>query len=156
MGFHADLFGQKTKFFFLWEDVEDIQRIPPTLSSMGSPVISMILQSGRGNDARHGAKSLDAKGRLGFHFHSFVSFNVAHRYHVPLYVYAYRSQFMWFLLLVAIFILVMWFSAVTLSLLVYFQSLLNNLLHFPPLFYSLYHSWLNSICYGFTFNSHST
>lgn len=79
VGFHADLFGQKTKLFFLWEDVEDIQRIPPTLSSMGSPVISMILQPGRGTDARHGARSLDAKGRLTFHFHSFVSFNVAHR-----------------------------------------------------------------------------
>ncbi|KAL1566901.1 C2 and GRAM domain-containing protein-like isoform X1 [Salvia divinorum] len=78
-GFHADLFGQKTKFFFLWEDVEDIQRIPPTISSMGSLVISVILQPGRGTDARHGARSLDAKGRLGFHFHSFVSFNVAHR-----------------------------------------------------------------------------
>ncbi|XP_057795144.1 C2 and GRAM domain-containing protein At1g03370-like isoform X2 [Salvia miltiorrhiza] len=79
VGFHADLFGQKTKFFFLWEDVEDIQRIPPTLSSMGSPVISVILQPGRGTDARHGARSLDAKDRLGFHFHSFVSLNVAHR-----------------------------------------------------------------------------
>ncbi|KAH6825855.1 C2 calcium/lipid-binding and GRAM domain containing protein [Perilla frutescens var. hirtella] len=79
VGFHADLFGQKTKFFFLWEDVEDIQRIPPTLSSMGSPVINMLLHHGRGTDARHGARSLDAKGRLAFHFHSFVSFNVALR-----------------------------------------------------------------------------
>ncbi|KAG6387535.1 hypothetical protein SASPL_152727 [Salvia splendens] len=79
VGFHGDIFGQKSKFLFLWEDVEDIQRIPPTLSSMGSPVISVILKPGRGTDARHGARSLDAKGRLGFHFHSFVSLNVAHR-----------------------------------------------------------------------------
>ncbi|XP_042040154.1 C2 and GRAM domain-containing protein At1g03370-like isoform X2 [Salvia splendens] len=79
VGFRADIFGQKSKFLFLWEDVEDIQRIPPTLSSMGSPVISVILKPGRGTDARHGARSLDAKGRLGFHFHSFVSLNVAHR-----------------------------------------------------------------------------
>ncbi|KAL0353336.1 UNVERIFIED_CONTAM: C2 and GRAM domain-containing protein [Sesamum angustifolium] len=79
IGFHADLFGHKTKFFFLWEDIEDIQVIPPTLSSMGSPIIIMTLRPGRGFDARHGARTQDADGRLKYHFHSFVSFNVAHR-----------------------------------------------------------------------------
>ncbi|KAL2473560.1 C2 and GRAM domain-containing protein [Forsythia ovata] len=79
IGFHADLFGHKTKFFFLWEDIEDIQVIPPTLSSMGSPIIIMTLRPGRGFDARHGARTQDEEGRLKFHFHSFVSFNVAHR-----------------------------------------------------------------------------
>ncbi|KAL0398911.1 UNVERIFIED_CONTAM: C2 and GRAM domain-containing protein [Sesamum radiatum] len=78
IGFHADLFGHKTKFFFLWEDIEDIQVIPPTLSSMGSPIIIMTLRPGRGFDARHGARTQDADGRLKYHF-SFVSFNVAHR-----------------------------------------------------------------------------
>ncbi|KAL0300912.1 UNVERIFIED_CONTAM: C2 and GRAM domain-containing protein [Sesamum radiatum] len=77
IGFHADLFGHKTKFFFLWEDIEDIQVIPPTLSSMGSPIMVMILKPGRGFDARHGAKKQDSDGRLKFHFHSFVSFDVA-------------------------------------------------------------------------------
>lgn len=80
IGFHANLFGHKTKFFFLWEDIDDIQLETPTLSSMGSPVIVMTLRPGRGMDARHGAKSQDAQGRLKFHFHSFVSFNVAQRY----------------------------------------------------------------------------
>ncbi|KAL7130491.1 hypothetical protein ABFS83_13G137700 [Erythranthe nasuta] len=79
IGFHADLFGHKTKFFFLWEDIEDIQIIPPTLSSMGSPIVIMTLRQGRGFDARHGARTQDTEGRLKYHFHSFVSFNVAHR-----------------------------------------------------------------------------
>uniref|UniRef100_A0A2P2NFY5 Uncharacterized protein MANES_09G084400 n=1 Tax=Rhizophora mucronata TaxID=61149 RepID=A0A2P2NFY5_RHIMU len=79
IGFHANLFGHKTKFFFLWEDIEEIQVCPPTLSSMGSPVIVITLRQGRGMDARHGAKAQDEEGRLKFQFHSFVSFNIAHR-----------------------------------------------------------------------------
>jgi hypothetical protein len=47
---------------------------------MGSPIIVMTLRQGRGMDARHGAKTQDEEGRLKFHFQSFVSFNVAHRY----------------------------------------------------------------------------
>ncbi|KAG7012672.1 C2 and GRAM domain-containing protein, partial [Cucurbita argyrosperma subsp. argyrosperma] len=79
IGFHANIFGHKTKFFFLWEDIEDIQVVAPTLSSMGSPIIVITLRAGRGLDARSGAKTLDEEGRLKFHFHSFVSFGVAHR-----------------------------------------------------------------------------
>ncbi|XP_047316601.1 C2 and GRAM domain-containing protein At1g03370-like [Impatiens glandulifera] len=79
IGFHADLFGHKTKFFFLWEDIEDIQVVPPTLSSMGSPVVVITLKPGRGEDAKHGAKTQDAEGRLKFNFQTFVSFNVAYR-----------------------------------------------------------------------------
>ncbi|XP_031247295.1 C2 and GRAM domain-containing protein At1g03370 isoform X3 [Pistacia vera] len=79
IGFHANLFGRKTKFFFLWEDIEDIQILPPSLSSMGSPVIVMTLRQGKGMDARHGAKTQDEEGRLKFHFQSFVSYNVANR-----------------------------------------------------------------------------
>lgn len=79
IGFHANLFGKKTKFFFLWEDIEDIHVIPPTFSSMGSPIIVITLRKGRGVDARHGAKTQDELGRLKFHFQSFVSFSVAQR-----------------------------------------------------------------------------
>ncbi|KAG0459432.1 hypothetical protein HPP92_022560 [Vanilla planifolia] len=79
IGFYTNLFGHKIKFFFLWEDIEDIQVIPPSLTSMGSPSLLIILRRGRGLDARHGAKSLDPDGRLKFHFQSFVSFNVANR-----------------------------------------------------------------------------
>ncbi|GJV17165.1 C2 and GRAM domain-containing protein [Tanacetum coccineum] len=79
IGFHGDLFGHKTTFFFLWEDIEDIQVVPPTLSSMGSPIVVITLHPGRGLDAKHGAKTQDAEGRLKFHFQSFVSFSVAHR-----------------------------------------------------------------------------
>ncbi|KAJ6912198.1 hypothetical protein NC651_014776 [Populus alba x Populus x berolinensis] len=79
IGFYANLFRQKTKFFFLWEDIVDIQVDTPTLSSMGSPIIVITLRQGRGMDARHGAKTTDDEGRLKFHFQSFVSFNVANR-----------------------------------------------------------------------------
>ncbi|OIW13880.1 hypothetical protein TanjilG_31769 [Lupinus angustifolius] len=79
IGFHANLFGNKTHFFLLWEDIEDIQVVPPTFSSMGSPIIVITLRPGRGVDARHGAKTQDEQGRLKFHFQSFVSYNVAQR-----------------------------------------------------------------------------
>lgn len=79
IGFHSNLFGHKTKFFFLWEDIEEIQAVPPTLASMGSPIILMTLRPGRGVDARQGAKTQDVEGRLKFHFQSFVSFGVTHR-----------------------------------------------------------------------------
>ncbi|KAK1407214.1 hypothetical protein QVD17_38828 [Tagetes erecta] len=79
VGFYANLFGHKTKFSFLWEDVEDIQVLPPTLASVGSPILVMVLLKGRGVDARHGAKSQDEEGRLRFYFHSFVSFSSASR-----------------------------------------------------------------------------
>ncbi|KAK1426520.1 hypothetical protein QVD17_15194 [Tagetes erecta] len=79
IGFHGDLFGHKTNFYLLWEDIEDIQVVPPTLASMGSPIVVMTLHAGKGLDAKHGAKTQDAEGRLKFHFQSFVSFSVAHR-----------------------------------------------------------------------------
>eukprot|EP00268_Persea_americana_P049000 TRINITY_DN5216_c1_g1_i2.p1 TRINITY_DN5216_c1_g1~~TRINITY_DN5216_c1_g1_i2.p1 ORF type:complete len:979 (+),score=219.75 TRINITY_DN5216_c1_g1_i2:28-2937(+) len=79
IGFHANLFGHKTKFFFLWEDIEDIQVVPPSLASVGSPSLIIILRRGRGVDAKHGAKAQDEEGRLKFHFQSFVSFQNAHR-----------------------------------------------------------------------------
>lgn len=79
MGFYANLFGHKTKFFFLWEDIEDIQVLPPSLSSVGSPTLVVVLRKGRGVDARHGAKAQDEEGRLRFYFQSFVPFNVASR-----------------------------------------------------------------------------
>ncbi|MCH85264.1 C2 and GRAM domain plant-like protein, partial [Trifolium medium] len=61
------------------QDIEEIQVVPPTFSSMGSPIIVITLRPGRGVDARHGAKTQDEQGRLIFHFQSFVSFSVAHR-----------------------------------------------------------------------------
>nr|GMD42526.1 C2 and GRAM domain-containing protein At1g03370 [Ipomoea batatas] len=79
MGFHADLFGHRTNFFFLWEDIEDIKVIPKTLASIGSPIVIVTLKSGKGFDAKHSAKTHDEEGRLKFHFQSFVSFNVAIR-----------------------------------------------------------------------------
>lgn len=79
VGFYANLFGHKTKFFFLWEDIEDVEVIPPSLASVGSPSLVIILKKGRGVDAKHGAKSQDEDGRLRFHFQSFVSFSAANR-----------------------------------------------------------------------------
>lgn len=79
IGFHASLFGHKTNFYILWEDVEDIQVASPNLSSMGSPIVVITLRKGRGLDAKHGARTQDEEGRLKFYFHSFVSFTMAHR-----------------------------------------------------------------------------
>lgn len=77
IGFYSSMFGRKTKFFFLWEDIEDIQAIPPSLSSW-SPSVVITLHRGRGMDAKHGAKSME-NGKLKFCLQSFASFSVANR-----------------------------------------------------------------------------
>ncbi|KAL6888307.1 hypothetical protein ACP4OV_009333 [Aristida adscensionis] len=78
-GFYSNIFGRKTKFFFLWEDIDDIQVVPPKLATAGSPSLMIILRKDRGLEARHGAKTWDPQGRLKFHFQTFVSFGDAHR-----------------------------------------------------------------------------
>lgn len=80
VAFYSNIFGHKTKFYFLWEDMDDIQVLPPTLASLGSPLLLIILKKNRGLDAKHGAKSQDEEGRLWFYFQSFVSFDATSRY----------------------------------------------------------------------------
>ncbi|CAL5013161.1 unnamed protein product [Urochloa decumbens] len=77
IGFYSNMFGRKTKFYFLWEDIEDIQGTPQSISSW-SPSIVITLHRDRGMDAKHGAKSMD-NGKLKFCLQSFASFGVAHR-----------------------------------------------------------------------------
>ncbi|KAE9467453.1 hypothetical protein C3L33_00619, partial [Rhododendron williamsianum] len=60
------------------EYIDDIQVLPPSLSSVGSPQLLVVLRKGWGLDIRQGAKSQD-EGRLRFYFISYVSFNVASR-----------------------------------------------------------------------------
>lgn len=79
VGFYANFFGHKTKFFFLWEDIKDIEVHSPSLASVGSPTLVIILQKGKGVDASHGAKTMDEDGRLRFYFQSFIPFDVASR-----------------------------------------------------------------------------
>ncbi|KAI5014654.1 hypothetical protein ZWY2020_056044 [Hordeum vulgare] len=79
VGFYANLFGHKTKFFFLWDDVEEVEVLPPSFTTVGTPSLVFMLKSGRGLDAKNGAKSQDKEGRLKFQFHSFASFNKASR-----------------------------------------------------------------------------
>ncbi|KAL8137276.1 hypothetical protein V2J09_003277 [Rumex salicifolius] len=79
IGFNANLFGQKTTFYFLWVDIENIKVGAAKFASMGSQSIIVTLRKGRGQDARQGAQMEDNEGRLRFHFHSFLSFPVAHR-----------------------------------------------------------------------------
>ncbi|KAL3529496.1 hypothetical protein ACH5RR_008818 [Cinchona calisaya] len=64
VGFYANLFGHKTKFFVLWEDIEDIHQLPPSLGTVGSPLLVIILSRDRGIDATHGAKTIIALWRM--------------------------------------------------------------------------------------------
>ena len=77
LGFYANLFGHKTKFPFLLEDIHEVVELPPYLASMGSPYMAIYLCRGRCAYAIHGEKYKDEKGRFEFHFQSFVSCNVA-------------------------------------------------------------------------------
>ncbi|XP_010534150.1 PREDICTED: C2 and GRAM domain-containing protein At5g50170-like [Tarenaya hassleriana] len=70
VAFCSSFFGHKTKFYFLWEDIDEIRVLPRTFSSL----LLIILKQDRGLDAKHGAKSRDEKGRLCFYFQSFVTF----------------------------------------------------------------------------------
>ncbi|GAB2221255.1 hypothetical protein Drorol1_Dr00012428 [Drosera rotundifolia] len=79
VGFYSNLFGHKTIFFFLWEDVEDVEVHSPSIASVGSPTLIITLRKGRGVDAAHGAKSQDEEGRLIFYFQAFASFDAACR-----------------------------------------------------------------------------
>ncbi|GJN27286.1 hypothetical protein PR202_gb15296 [Eleusine coracana subsp. coracana] len=79
VGFYANLFGHKTKFFFLWEDVEEVEVLQPSFTTVGTPSLQFTLKSGRGLDAKRGAKSQDKEGRLKFQFHSFASFSKSSR-----------------------------------------------------------------------------
>ncbi|KAK3144478.1 hypothetical protein QOZ80_4AG0313590 [Eleusine coracana subsp. coracana] len=79
VGFYANLFGHKTKFLFLWEDVEEVEVLQPSFTTVGTPSLQFTLKSGRGLDAKRGAKSQDKEGRLKFQFHSFASFSKSSR-----------------------------------------------------------------------------
>ncbi|CAM0904185.1 unnamed protein product [Alopecurus aequalis] len=79
VGFYANLFGHKTKFFFLWDDIEEVEVLAPSFTTVGTPSLVFMLKSGRGLDAKNGAKSQDKEGRLKFQFHSFGSFSKASR-----------------------------------------------------------------------------
>ncbi|KAG0631154.1 hypothetical protein M758_1G231500 [Ceratodon purpureus] len=68
LGFYSNLFGMKTKFQFIWEDIDEIVETPVAIN----PYIIIFLRKGRGLDARNGMRGIDAHGRMKFHFCSFV------------------------------------------------------------------------------------
>ncbi|BBN07769.1 hypothetical protein MPTK1_4g06300 [Marchantia polymorpha subsp. ruderalis] len=72
LGFYSNLFGHKTKFSFLWEDIEEIKEVAPSRGVLLYPSITITLRKDRGHDARSGSKGVDYKGRLRFQFLSFV------------------------------------------------------------------------------------
>lgn len=67
VGFYSNLFGIKTKFTFMWEDIEEIKESPSI-----NPSLLLFLRKGRGLDARNGARGVDERGRVKFQFLSFV------------------------------------------------------------------------------------
>lgn len=80
LGFYSNLFGHKTKFSFLWEDIEEIKEVAPSRGVLLYPSITITLRKDRGHDARSGSKGVDYKGRLRFQFLSFVKPGPAFRY----------------------------------------------------------------------------
>lgn len=76
LGFYSNLFGHKTKFALLWEDIEEIKELSQSLN----PSIVVFLRKGRGFDARHGARGIDGRGRLKFTFLSFLRSGTAFKY----------------------------------------------------------------------------
>ncbi|CAA6667998.1 unnamed protein product [Spirodela intermedia] len=51
VGFYSNVFGYRTNFFFLWEDIEDIQEIPSSFATIGSQSLLITLRKDRGLDA---------------------------------------------------------------------------------------------------------
>ncbi|CAK9278846.1 unnamed protein product [Sphagnum jensenii] len=75
LGFYSNLFGHKTKFTLMWEDIEEIKESAQAIN----PSIVIFLRRGRAYDARHGARGIDGRGRLKFQFLSFVRSGTAFR-----------------------------------------------------------------------------
>ncbi|KAG0620711.1 hypothetical protein M758_4G237500 [Ceratodon purpureus] len=76
LGFYSNLFGHKTKFTLLWEEIEEIKE---TVAQSINPSIIVFTRKGSCFDARHGARGIDGKGRLKFQFLSFVRSGSAFR-----------------------------------------------------------------------------
>mgnify|MGYP002776092217 FL=1 len=82
LAFNSNIFGHKTKFILLWEDIDEIADSTTTGSSMSTfinPTILVFARKGRAADAHHGAKNVDAKGRLMFQFQSFILYKPAYK-----------------------------------------------------------------------------
>ncbi|KAI5059333.1 hypothetical protein GOP47_0025652 [Adiantum capillus-veneris] len=82
LAFYSNIFGHKTRFMILWDDIEEIKEASPALGSMGmllNPTILVFTKKGRAMDAYHGAKSVDTRGRLKFQFQSFIRYKPAYR-----------------------------------------------------------------------------
>ncbi|KAH9308298.1 hypothetical protein KI387_036209, partial [Taxus chinensis] len=82
LGFYSNIFGHKTKFCILWDDIDEVRETSPGRNSVGlllNPSILVFTKKGRGKDACQYAKSLDSRGRFKFQFQSFVHFGPAYR-----------------------------------------------------------------------------
>ncbi|KAH7424959.1 hypothetical protein KP509_11G034000, partial [Ceratopteris richardii] len=82
LAFYSNIFGHKTRFMLLWDDIDEIKEASPVLGSVSmllNPMILVFTKKGRAMDAYHGAKSIDARGRLKFQFQSFIQYKPAYR-----------------------------------------------------------------------------
>ena len=83
LAFYSNLFGIKTRFTLLWEDIEDIRENAPTIPAINrliNPSLTLFLKKGKGGDARAASYAVDPSGRLKFRIMSFVRPKVAFRY----------------------------------------------------------------------------
>lgn len=81
LAFNSNIFGHKTKFMLLWEDIDEIVDTTAggSVVTLINPTILVFTRKDRAPDARHAAKSVDAKGRLTFQFQSFIAFKPAYK-----------------------------------------------------------------------------
>jgi hypothetical protein len=82
LAFYSNIFGHRTRFVILWEDVDEIKEASHSFGSVGVLLNRSILvftKKGRASDAQHGAKSMDEKGRFKFQFLSIIHFKPALR-----------------------------------------------------------------------------
>lgn len=83
LAFYANIFGKKTKFYLLWEDIEELKENAPSIASINrllNPNITLYVKKGKGGpEARLAAYGVDSQGRMKLRFQSFVRPSVAFR-----------------------------------------------------------------------------
>lgn len=79
LAFYSNIFGHKTRFMLLWDDIDEIKEATGSVGMLLNPTILVFTTKGRAMDAFHGAKSVDSRGRWKFQLQSFIHYKPALR-----------------------------------------------------------------------------